>query len=224
MSEQKGSDRMSKTLYSLLLDEEVVRAVDGLAHRSGMSRSALVNRILAERLELTTPEARIAEVFRAMEALIRPDPELVPFFAPNTQSISMKSALDYKYRPTVKYEVQLFRSAEETIGELSVLFRTQSAELLAAIGSFFRLWAGLEEAFLTPRLGFRLPCALYDGKFVRGIARPMRDCSAEELAAAISAYVRLLDRVMKGYLAGRISAGDAEREYAAFTAAAELLL
>lgn len=215
---------MSKTLYSLLLDEEVVRAVDGLAHRSGLSRSALVNRILAERLELTTPEKRISDVFRAMEALIRPDPELVPFFAPNTQSISMKSALDYKYRPTVKYEVQLYRSGEETIGELSVLFRTQSAELLSAMGSFFRLWTQLEEVYLAPRLGFRLPCALYDGKFVRGIAAPERDCSAEELASAIAAYVRLFDRLMKGYVAGRLTAAEAELEYAAFTASADLLI
>ena len=215
---------MSKTLYSLLLDEEVVRAVDQLAHRSGMSRSALVNRILAERLELRTPEARIAEVFRAMEALISPDPELVPRFVPNTQSISLKSALDYKYRPTVRYEVQLYRSGEDTIGELNVLFRTQSAELLGLMSGFFRLWAELEEAYLAPRLGFRLPCALTDGRFTRSIARPARDCTSDELAAAISGYVRLFDSVMKGIVAGRLSAGDAEQQYAAYIARAELLI
>ena len=215
---------MSKTLYSLLLDEEVVRAVDGLAHRSGLSRSALVNRILAERLELNTPEAKIAEVFRAMEALISPDPELVPRFVPNAQSISLKSALDYKYRPTVKYEVQLYRTGEETIGELNVLFRTQSAELLGLMSGFFRLWAELEGAYLAPRLGFRLPCALYDGKFVRGIARPARDCTSDELAAAISDYVRLFDKIMKGIVAGRMTAGDAEQQYAAYVNAAALLI
>ena len=215
---------MSKTLYSLLLDEEVVRAVDALAHRSGMSRSALVNRILAERLELRTPEARIAEVFRAMEALITPDPELVPRFVPNTQSISLKSALDYKYRPTVKYEVQLYRSGEETIGELNVLFRTQSAELLGLMSGFFRLWKELEDAYLAPRLGFRLGCALTDGRFTRSIARPARDCTSDELAAAISEYVRLLDRCMKGIVAGRMTAADAEQRYAAYLAAAELLI
>lgn len=215
---------MSKTLYSLLLDEEVVRAVDQLAHRSGLSRSALVNRILAERLELHTPEARIAEVFRAMEALIRPDPELVPRFVPNTQSISLKSALDYKYRPTVRYEVQLYRSGEETIGELNVLFRTQSAELLGLMSGFFRLWIELEDVYLAPRLGFRVPSALYDGKFVRGIARPGRDCTSDELAAAISKYVRLFDRSMKDIVAGRMTAANAEQQYASFIAAADLLI
>lgn len=215
---------MSKTLYSLLLDEEVVRAVDGLAHRSGLSRSALVNRILAEHLELRTPEARIAEVFRAMEALISPDPELVPRFVPNTQSISLKSALDYKYRPTVKYEVQLYRSGEETIGELSVLFRTQSAELLERMSRFFLLWKELEDAYLAPRLGFSLTCRLTDGRFCRNLARPARDCTSDELAAAISEYVRLFDRCMKGIVAGRMTAADAEQQYAVYLSTAELLI
>ena len=39
---------MKKTLYSLMLNEEVVREVDALAHRLGTSRSNLINQILAE--------------------------------------------------------------------------------------------------------------------------------------------------------------------------------
>ena len=39
---------LKKTLYSLMLNEEVVREVDVLAHRLGTSRSNLINQILAE--------------------------------------------------------------------------------------------------------------------------------------------------------------------------------
>ena len=39
---------MKKTLYSLMLNDEVVREVDILAHRLGTNRSALINQILAE--------------------------------------------------------------------------------------------------------------------------------------------------------------------------------
>ena len=85
---------MKKTLYSVLLDEGVVREIDRLAHRNGLSRSSLVNQILAEYVDMTTPERRIGDVFRAMEDLLRPDTELVPFFAPNAMTMSMKSALD----------------------------------------------------------------------------------------------------------------------------------
>ena len=39
---------MSKNLYSVLLDDEVVRALDRMALARGMSRSALCNLALAE--------------------------------------------------------------------------------------------------------------------------------------------------------------------------------
>ena len=98
---------MKKTLYSLVLNDEVVREVDALAHRMGTNRSNLINQILAEYVNYTTPEQRINEVLSAIEQLMAPSRELVPFFSPNSYSMSLKSSLEYKYRPTVKYEVEL---------------------------------------------------------------------------------------------------------------------
>ena len=206
---------MKKTLYSLLLDDGVVREIDRLAHRNGMSRSALVNQILAEYVDMTTPERRAGDIFRAMEALLRPDTELVPFFAPNAMTMSLKSALDYKYRPTVKYALELHPTEEGGIGELSVIFRTQSAALLQAMDAFFRIWKRTEDLYLVPKLGRPIPCALYESRFVRELAAPARNCTSDELAAAISAYVRLFDRLMKGYLSGRLSASDVAAQYEA---------
>ena len=216
--------KVKKTLYSLLLDEDVVRAVDQLAHRRGCSRSALVNQLLAEQLDLMTPERRIAEVLRAMESLFRPDPELVPMFSPNSLSMSMKSALDYKYRPTVKYEVELYRSGEDSIGELTVSYRTQAAELLAAMTRFFSLWKQLEDVYLAPKLGHEIPSVLCEGRFVRSISVPSRDSSAKELAEAISNYVHLFDRLLKGCLSGRLSAANAEEQYIDFVQDSSLLI
>ena len=130
---------MKKTLYSLMLNEDVVREVDALAHRMGTNRSALINQILAEYVNYTTPERRINDVLSAIDALMQPSRELVPFFAPNSFSMSLKSSLEYKYRPTVKYEVELYRGAGESIGELSVVFRTQSASLIGAMTDFSAL-------------------------------------------------------------------------------------
>ena len=81
---------MKKTLYSLMLNDEVVREVDILAHRLGTNRSALINQILAEYVDYTTPERRINDVLSAIEQLMAPSRELVPFFAPNTFSMSLK--------------------------------------------------------------------------------------------------------------------------------------
>ncbi len=196
-----------------MLNDEVVREVDALAHRLGTNRSALINQILAEYVNYTTPERRINDVLSAIDQLMRPTRDLVPFFVPNASSLSLKSSLEYKYRPTVKYEVELFRSEEEAIGELSVVFRTQSAALINVMTEFFRLWKSIEDAHLAPLTGGKRRYALYDGRFTRSIAAPDRDCSSEQLALAISEYVKLFDKLMKAYVSGRLTAHEVEAAY-----------
>lgn len=204
---------MKKTLYSLMLDEQVVHHVDAMAHRLGTNRSNLINQILAEYVDYVTPERRINDILSAVEQLLSPSRELVPFFVPNSFSMSLKSSLEYKYRPTVKYEVELYRSSGDALGQLSVVFRTQSAALLEAMGSFFILWRAIEDRHLAPLIGRRLDYALYEGKFLRSIAAPAVPCSSQELAAAISGYVQLFDRMMKDYLGGRMDEHGIEAAY-----------
>ena len=207
---------MEKTLYSLMLSDEVVRAVDGTARRMGLSRSALVNQILADYVSVPTPERRIQEIFQAVEELVGPSQALVPFFAPNSPVLSLKSSLTYKYRPTVKYEVELGSPGETAMGTLSVIFRTQSPALVAALSDFFRLWVRIENEFLAPALGAPIECALYDGKFVRPLAVPdAPGCTASEIAGALSDYIQLFDRQLKGRLSGELSAAAVERAYRA---------
>ena len=200
-------------MYSLMLDDEVVREVDALAHTLGTNRSSLINQILAEYVDYTTPERRINDVLSAIETLMKPSRELVPFFSPNSFSMSLKSSLEYKYRPTVKYEVELFRGYDGSIGSLSVVFRTQSLALIQGMTDFFRLWKQIEDAHLKPRTGADIDYALYDGKFVRSVAAPDKDCSSQELATAISEYIKLFDRLMKGYLSGQFDGHDVEAAY-----------
>lgn len=213
IKETQRDDRMKKTLYSLMLNDDVVREVDILAHSLGTNRSNLINQILAEYVNYTTPERRINDILSAIEAIMQPSRELVPFFAPNSFSMSLKSSLEFKYRPTVKYEVELFRSGGESIGELSVVFRTQSMTLINGMTEFFRLWKQIEDAHLRSHTGAAIDYALYDGKFVRSIAAPDRNCTSDELAAALSEYIKLFDRLMKGYLSGRFDGHDVEAAY-----------
>ena len=198
---------MKKNLYSLTLSDDVVREVDALAHRMGTNRSALVNQILAEYVSVPTPERRWNDIFEAIE-------ELVPFFAPGSSTMSLKSSLSYKYRPTVKYEVDLSSGDGQTMGSLNIVFRTQSAALISAMTSFFRLWVQIEDKCLAPLLGSSISCALYDGRFVRPLAMPRgKALTADDVAGAISAYVQLFDRLLKGYLDGSLSASDVEMAY-----------
>ena len=205
---------MKKTLYSLMLSDDVVREIDNLAHRRGTNRSALVNQILAEYANLMTPERRISDIFRQIGELLSTDRELVPFVAPGASTMSMKSSLQYRYRPTVKYSVELYRDRGGALGELSVVFRTQSEELLAAMDRFFRLWKQIEDELIAAYLPRPTEYALYSGRFTRTISLAAgRDYTTNDVAAAISAYVRLFDRLMKGYLAGSLAPEDVRNEY-----------
>ena len=192
---------MSKTLYSMMLSEDVVQEIDRLAHRRGTNRSALVNQILAEYVNLMTPERRVSEIFRQIGEILGTDRDLVPSLTPNAQSISLKSSLQVRYRPTVKYSVELFRDRREAVGELTVAFRTQSAELLAAMESFFRLWKRIEDEYVSPCLPQPVRYTLAAGRFTRSL-EPQGEFSPRGAAEAISDYVRLFDRLMKSYLAG----------------------
>ena len=69
---------MNKSLYSLMLMDDVVKEVDKLALRAGTSRSNLVNERLAEYVSVSTPEKQIDSIFRSMEELLSRTTELVP--------------------------------------------------------------------------------------------------------------------------------------------------
>jgi metal-responsive CopG/Arc/MetJ family transcriptional regulator len=196
-----------------MLNDEVVREVDALAHRLGTNRSNLINEILAEYVNYTTPERRINDILSTIQELMQPSGDLIPFFAPHSYSLSLKSSLEYKYRPTIKYEVELYKGSGDTIGALSVLFRTQSPALIDAMTDFFRLWKSIEDAHLAPRLSAKVDYALYDGKFVRTITVPDKNCSSDELASSLAEYIRLFDKMMKGWLTGRYDAHAIEAAY-----------
>ena len=183
-----------------MLSDDVVREVDLLAHKRGTNRSNLINQILAEYLGMTTPQRRINDVFQAIEEAIAPYGQLVPFFTPNDLTMSLKSSLEYKYRPTVKYEVELYESGKESMGEISVIFRTQSAALISDMTDFFRLWHDIEQKYL-PHYGIgNIEYALYYNKFCRSISIPQKNFSAQELADRyrdqLSVYRRCLSEVL----------------------------
>ena len=202
---------MAKTLYSLMLNDEIVREVDRLAHSMGTNRSNMVNTILAEYVGYVTPERRINDILSQIEQLLQPTGELVPFLAPNALSLSLKSSLAFKYRPTIKYEVQLYRGGGDAFGELDVIFRTQSAELLSGITAFFRAWRRTEDAFFPAGRGPEY--ALYDGRLTRTLLTPRKDVTSEQLAAGITEYVQAFDDCMKKYLAGMLTEYDLQRRH-----------
>lgn len=64
---------------------------------------------------------------------------------PSDAMMSIKSPLRYKYKPTIRYSIELSRDFHGKVGRLKVSFRTQSTQLISMLDSFFKLWARLEE-------------------------------------------------------------------------------
>ena len=203
---------MSKSLYSLILMDDVVAEIDRLALRQNTSRSNLVNQILAEYASLLTPEKRIGGIYKRIEEIMSQSNDLIPLEI-RCGTFSLKSSLDYKYRPTIRYEVQLYREPEEYIGELNVILRTQSEQLLQALTAFFRFWKHLEDTYVADQVG-PIRYKLIDGRFIRSISVPRtRDYSGDEVGEAISAYIAMLDDLMKQFVSQRRTPEQIESSY-----------
>ena len=99
---------------------------------------------------------------------------------------------------------------------LEAIQTAQSMALIQGMTDFFRLWKQIEDAHLRPLTGAKIDYALYEGKFVRSIAAPDKDCSTQELASALSDYITLFDKLLKGYLADRYSPHEIEGAYCSY--------
>ena len=188
---------MSKSVYSVVLDDDIVAALDLAAMRAGTNRSAMMNRLLAAQLGFATPEDRIRSVFDVMEKLARTQYNALQVLGSDAQAqFSMRSALRYKYNPTVRYSVELYPHSQEYLGVLRIQLRTQNSVLTAALANFYRLWIALEQNAL------QTPAALYEiggARFARVLRLPQDNCGEQQLGERLTRYVSLLDSCMKLY-------------------------
>lgn len=198
---------MSKSVYSLVLTDEVVAQIDRAAYANNTSRSNLVNQILAEYVSYVTPERRMREIFSAAERDLAASGAFR--FAEQTADavFQLRSALVYKYNPTVQYSVELYRDALPVLGELRVTIRSKSGPLLNELYNFFRYWALLEN-----RLTGQTDSTFTDARFTRKlILQTDGDTRSGTVGAVIAAYISLLDGAMKLWFALADDRAEADR-------------
>ena len=191
---------MDKSVYSLVLSDRVVAAVDEMAYRMGTSRSNLINQVLAEYVSLTTPEKRMKDIFDEVSVLLSNDGYQIQT-QPSDSMLSVRSVLRYKYKPAIRYSVELYRDFTDAFGEIRVVSRTQSQGLIDILDSFYTIWAQIET---TRHRGERITNSSFkidNGRYLRKFA-VSDDCtgiSEETLGKAIAEYIRCLDVAMKQY-------------------------
>lgn len=213
-------DLMKKSVYSLVLMDDVVAQVDRLAYTMHTNRSNMINQILAEYCSMMTPEKRMQSTLSQLERLLG-QVGFQSLAEPSGTMLMVRSALNYKYNPSIRYRVELFRAIEPEFGQLQVQLRTQNRELIYYVNEFMILWAKLEQTYLNhPR------STVENGRFLRNLRyNPNFEKREEAIGEAISSYVnhfdkglkiyfdyldrpavaaRLIEEVMKDYLSGNI--------------------
>ena len=188
---------MKKSIYSLVLSDDVVDAVDDLAGAAGLSRSAMINRILAERVAYTTPEMRLSEILSAMQRAMNDG--FYYLEQPSAGTLSCRTALKYRYKPTVRYSVEIFSRGGKKAGELRVSFRTQNEQLINDLMGFFSCWAALEQQYISSKLSQDIVYTIDSGKFTRTLNMPEKDIGDENLGRAVADYMAMFDAAMKQY-------------------------
>lgn len=187
---------MSKSVYSIVLSDDVVSAIDKMAYSMGTNRSGLINQILAEKVSYITPEQRIKHIINIV--LDNINDSMIFQTLPNSTGLMLKSAFKYKYNPTVKYAVVL-DPGDGVMGELKVSLRTQNAALLSELDRFLKNWVSWERSYLTDKLSASVSFRIETGRFTRQLAMPDSIKSDDDAAQAIWEYINVFDSVMKQY-------------------------
>ncbi len=185
---------MSKSVYSLVLNDEVVDIIDRMARLNGMSRSNMIEKILADAVRYETPEIRANSIFGEIERLISNSNSMRYLAQPSQYMASIMSALDYRYNPAIKYSVELFPSSDH-LGQLKVTLRTQNSILINLISDFYTYYTYLEKKYYNPNARY-----LYDGvKFTRLFDFPKVNITTKELAEKLTLYVKDFDELLNTY-------------------------
>ena len=185
---------MSKSVYSLLLNDEVVELVDKLAMVNGLSRSNMIEKVLANAVGYETPEIRANSIFGEIERLLSRSNTMRYLEQPSSYMASIMSALSYRYNPAIRYSVELFPKSSH-LGQLKVTLRTQNPTLIEHMSDFYRLLAFLEKKYYNENARH-----IIDGaRLTRLFTFPTEPVSSKELAEHLTVYVKDFDELLSLY-------------------------
>lgn len=197
---------MSKSVYSLVLSDDVVAAVDRAAYTLGSSRSNLINQILAEYVSFITPEKRRKDIFDSLESVINGFEPFQVLSRSANGILSIRSPLRVKYNPTIKYTVELAQGSGEEIAQLKIMTRTQSGALIELLDAFFYQFCKIEQKYihrLYPRLVTQYQVG--QGKLIRNFSLLNKNSRDHEIGSAIAAYIQMIDRALKACIGQEVS-------------------
>lgn len=191
---------MKRSMYSLILSDDIVAAVDALAAQKGTSRSNYINQVLAKHVQCITPEQQMQRVFANLTH------QMNEAFRIQEQGsnalLSILGSVQYKYRPTIRYRVELLRNMQqEEVGRLKISCRTQNQTLLDAMAQFFRFWVKLEQKYDANSACAQGLYQIESGCMTMTLLRSGA-ATDEQLGEIVGNYIRMFHAVLQSYFAG----------------------
>ena len=185
---------MSKSLYSLILNDEVISMVDKMARVNGISRSSMVEKILANAVSYETPEIRANNIFEEFERIFKNNSTMRYLEQPSQYMGTIMGALDYRYNPAIKYSVELFPNSDK-LGQLKVTLRTQNSALLELMSDFYKYYIYLEKTYYNENATYLFE----SNKFIRLFDFPNTMITTKQLAEKLTLYVQDFDELLSVY-------------------------
>ena len=197
---------MGKSVYSLVLSDEVIEAVDRAAHRAGMSRSAYINEALAQAVSYVTPEKRVNDIFACVEQLMNSDIfRIMP--RPSETALALRSALHYKYNPVIRYTIEFSKNDTRLSAKVTAYLRTQSAALISYYTAFLALWISLDGASSGSEYTYSVEREKFTRYFDETVDQRLSD---NAIASALSEYVTVFDELINLYFSDADDPASAE--------------
>ncbi|MFA5341279.1 MAG: hypothetical protein WC332_05820 [Clostridia bacterium] len=192
---------MAKAVYSIILSDEVIEKIDSMAYAMRTSRSNYINEVLADHVSYTTPQQRIKDILDSAKAFLEPQGRYAFVEMSSNSFMDIRSALSYRYRPTIRYCVEIIGEKKGPFCRLKAQVRTQNSSLMSAIEGFFMVWQSVERK-LIPDAYDELEMTSYENVCYTRIfyIKDETDTNEERIGKAIASYIATLDKALKLFL------------------------
>ncbi len=207
---------MSRSMYSLILSDRVVEAIDREAYRQQCNRSRMIERILAEYMGVETKEAQVRDMMEEIARLLSAHERIQVLPNREARSLVYQAPVRFKYNPTLRYRLEWQEVNGLHRAVLKIVSRTTSRPLADALEAFFLNMNQWERSY-APFVQGKNRLYRNEGKGTIQFVKTLYTGSLayEEMTQLLSSYLTMLNEAIEGYFspAGEAKAREVVRRW-----------